>query len=168
MSVEQLEFVPFNTALSGDFLSINRQWIEDMFVMEPSDFAMLEDPYRYIIAPGGYIWFAAHKELGILGTCALHRQAEGVFELTKMGVRGHNRGLKVGEKLLRHVLEQSEKLSLACLYLLTNKKCAAAIHLYEKNGFVHSQRIMQRYGSAYERCDVAMEYCPDYHEKVIK
>jgi ribosomal protein S18 acetylase RimI-like enzyme len=44
------------------------------------------------------------------------------------------------------------------LYLLTNRKCASAIHLYEKLGFEHSGEIMRRYGSRYERCDVAMIY----------
>lgn len=33
------------------------------------------------------------------------------------------------------------------LYLLSDKKCAAAIHLFEKHGFVHDPEIMRRYGS---------------------
>ena len=44
------------------------------------------------------------------------------------------------------------------LFLLTNKDCEAAIHLYEKNGFTHCADIMDKYGSAYERCNVAMRY----------
>jgi ribosomal protein S18 acetylase RimI-like enzyme len=44
------------------------------------------------------------------------------------------------------------------LYLLSNKKSAAAIHLYEKLGFVHDAEIMQTYGARYARCDVAMRY----------
>jgi N-acetylglutamate synthase-like GNAT family acetyltransferase len=44
------------------------------------------------------------------------------------------------------------------LFLLTNKKCAAAIHLYEKSGFEHSDFIMQRFASSYQRCNVAMLY----------
>ena len=44
------------------------------------------------------------------------------------------------------------------LYLLTNKKCAPAIHLYEKLGFQHDAEIMARYGARYERCDVALRF----------
>ena len=44
------------------------------------------------------------------------------------------------------------------MYLLTNSKCAAAIHLYEKNGFEHDAEIMATYGARYERCNVAMRY----------
>ena len=47
------------------------------------------------------------------------------------------------------------------LYLLSNRKSAAAIHLYEKLGFRHDARIMQEFGVRYARCDVAMLYAPD-------
>ena len=43
-------------------------------------------------------------------------------------------------------------------YLLTNRKCAAAIHLYEKLGFAHDSGVMDTYAARYERCDVAMLY----------
>jgi ribosomal protein S18 acetylase RimI-like enzyme len=46
------------------------------------------------------------------------------------------------------------------LYLLSNRRCAAAVHLYEKLGFQHDAEIMARYGARYERCDVAMRYRP--------
>jgi ribosomal protein S18 acetylase RimI-like enzyme len=45
------------------------------------------------------------------------------------------------------------------LYLLTNKQCEVAIHLYEKLGFRHDTEIMETYGACYARCDVAMKYC---------
>ena len=41
-----------------------------------------------------------------------------------------------------------------CNNLLSNAKCAAAVHLYEKAGFRHDAEIMARY----ERCNVAMRY----------
>ena len=44
------------------------------------------------------------------------------------------------------------------LYLLSNSKSAAAIHLYEKLGFVHDTGIMDEFGARYERCNVAMLY----------
>ena len=47
------------------------------------------------------------------------------------------------------------------LYLLSNAKSAAAIHLYEKLGFVHDEGVMRDYGGRYQRCDVAMLYRSD-------
>lgn len=45
-----------------------------------------------------------------------------------------------------------------CNNLLSNAKCAAAVHLYEKAGFRHDADIMARYGARCERCNVAMRY----------
>ncbi|NMH60724.1 GNAT family N-acetyltransferase [Alteromonas sp. MYP5] len=129
-----------------------------MFVLEPIDEKVISKPQQYIINRGGYIWFARHPELGIVGTCALMKKADGVFELTKMGVSSHARGLKVGEKLLSFVLSKAEVIAYSTLFLLTNQKCKAAIHLYEKQGFVHDQDILDQFGKAYARCDVAMRY----------
>ncbi|QIB67545.1 GNAT family N-acetyltransferase [Kineobactrum salinum] len=129
-----------------------------MFSLEATDVAMLEDPVAKVIAPGGKIWFARHPQHGVVGTCALLKQEAGVYELTKMGVTESARGLKVGEQLLQYVLARAGQMNMQCLFLLTNRRCEAAIHLYEKNGFRHCEDIMQRFGSAYERCNVAMRY----------
>jgi N-acetylglutamate synthase-like GNAT family acetyltransferase len=94
----------------------------------------------------------------VIGTCALIRMGEGVFELTKMGVSAQARGRKAGEFLLAATLDRARAMGIETLYLLTNRKCEAAIHLYEKLGFVHSEEIMERYGKRYERCNVAMIY----------
>lgn len=153
-----LRFHSYSDAHAPYFDAINRQWITEMFVLEAIDEQVISDPATYVIAPGGHIWFAEHPDLGIVGTCALMKKSPGVFELTKMGVVGTARGLKVGEALLQHVLSQAPSIAYNTLFLLTNRKCEAAIHLYEKLGFRHCPDIMQRFGAAYERCDVAMRY----------
>jgi ribosomal protein S18 acetylase RimI-like enzyme len=75
-----------------------------------------------------------------------------------MGVRESARGLKAGEFLLTAVIERALAMGAEPLYLLSNHRCAAAVHLYEKLGFQHDADIMARYGARYERCDVAMRY----------
>lgn len=155
--VEILEFTP---ELASHFKSINNEWIVDMFELEDTDREILDNPQKIIIEPGGKIYFAKHSRLGIVGTCALLKQATGRFELTKMGVLKSARGLKIGETLLEHVVHQATELQIENLYLLTNKKCQAAIHLYEKAGFKHDIETMNNYGKRYIRCDVAMRYLP--------
>jgi N-acetylglutamate synthase-like GNAT family acetyltransferase len=129
-----------------------------MFTMEPADRETIEHPRTHIVDPGGAILFVEAPGLGVIGTCALRRQADGVFELTKMAVRPAARGLKAGEFLLEATIARALEMGAETLYLLTNKACAAAIHLYEKNGFQHDPEIMARYGARYERCNVAMRY----------
>lgn len=154
----QVVIKPFETALAHHFEIINKEWIDDMFVLETIDKHVLEDPQSHIIDQGGKVWFAEHPTLGIVGTCAFWNKGDNSFELTKMGVLKSARGLKIGEILLQHVLNEAQSLGIKKLFLLTNAKCESAIHLYEKNGFVHDKTIMQDYGQNYARCNVAMLY----------
>jgi DNA-binding MarR family transcriptional regulator len=148
----------FEDSLAREFHDINAQWITTMFALEDADREVLEAPRAKIVDPGGVILFAEAPGLGIVGTCALRRTGGDSVELTKMGVRESARGLKAGEFLLDAAIARARTMGADPLYLLTNTKCAAAIHLYEKLGFVHDAEIMSRYGARYERCDVAMRH----------
>ncbi|AKU92731.1 Transcriptional regulator, MarR family / GCN5-related N-acetyltransferase [Vulgatibacter incomptus] len=150
----------FSDDLADAFYRINAEWIEDMFALEENDIALLSKPRELILDKGGMVLFAETPELGVVGTCALMVSKDGWVELTKMGVLKSARGLKIGEFLLAKTLERASSLGFAKVYLLTNEKCAAAIHLYEKVGFVHDAEIMRQFGARYERCDVAMSYRP--------
>ena len=76
-----------------------------------------------------------------------------------MGVRAEARGTGAGALLLAALIERAATLpGIDTLYLLTSRKCAAAIHLYERAGFAHDAEIMARFGASYARCDVAMRY----------
>jgi N-acetylglutamate synthase-like GNAT family acetyltransferase len=149
---------PYSDALAVHFHDINAEWIEAMFRLEDTDRQVLENPRAKIIDAGGDILFVEADGLGIVGTCALQKTGPTSYELTKMGVRESARGLKAGEFLLAAVIERAQALGADPLYLLTNTKCAAAIHLYEKHGFRHDAEIMATYGARYERCNVAMRH----------
>jgi DNA-binding MarR family transcriptional regulator/GNAT superfamily N-acetyltransferase len=153
-----VEILPFTPDRAKDFHDINVQWIEAMFALESTDRDVLENPEARIMARGGDILFARIAGLGIVGTCALQKTGDHQFELTKMGVLETARGHKVGEALLAAVLDRARELDARVLYLLTNRRCAAAIHLYEKLGFRHDGDVMERFGARYGRCDVAMRH----------
>lgn len=155
----RLSILPWSSDHAQAFYAINAEWISSMFAMEQNDRDILENPQSLIIDRGGTILFVKAEGLGVVGTCALMpTQQKGVFELTKMGVLESARGLKAGERLLAAILEEAHAMGIERLYLLTNKKCEAAVHLYEKFGFRHDAEIMATYGARYERCDVAMLY----------
>lgn len=148
----------FSDELAVHFRDINAEWISGMFRLEQTDRDVLENPRARIIDTGGAILFVEARGLGIVGACALQKTGATGYELTKMGVRESARGRKAGEFLLAAVIERARSLGADPLYLLTNTRCAAAIHLYAKLGFRHDAEIMARYGARYERCDVAMRY----------
>lgn len=153
-----LSIVRYSPDLAQHFHDINVAWIEAMYTLEPTDRETLEHPDAAIIAPGGDILFVAAAGSGIVGTCALRRGGDGRVELTKMGVLDSARGRKAGEFLLHAAIARAQDMGATTLYLLSNRKSAAAIHLYEKLGFVHDAGIMAQYGARYARCDVAMRY----------
>jgi DNA-binding MarR family transcriptional regulator/N-acetylglutamate synthase-like GNAT family acetyltransferase len=155
-----LKIREYTDELAVHFRDINAEWINAMFRMEPTDQDVLDHPRERIIDAGGTILFVEALGLGIVGAGALMPAKDGGLELTKMGVRESARGLKAGEHLLAALIARAQTMDGDPFFLLTNTRCAAAIHLYEKNGFRHDAGIMARYGARYERCDVAMRYRP--------
>jgi DNA-binding MarR family transcriptional regulator/N-acetylglutamate synthase-like GNAT family acetyltransferase len=150
----------YSDALAPAFRDINAEWIRSMYQLEQTDIDVLDNPRARIIDKGGDILFVEAEGLGMVGACALQKTGENQFELTKMGVLEKARGRKAGEFLLRAVIARAERLGADRLYLLSNQKSAAAIHLYEKLGFHHDDGIMKEFGARYERCNVAMLYRP--------
>lgn len=153
-----LRLIDYRDDHAADFRDINVEWIEAMFALEPRDREVLDNPRERIIDAGGAILLAEHATMGVIGTGALQRSAEGVFELTKMAVRGTARGLKAGELLVRGLIDRAAAMGAHEVFLLSNRDCAAAVHLYEEAGFVHDADIMREHGAEYARCDVAMRY----------
>ncbi|AKU94886.1 Transcriptional regulator, MarR family [Labilithrix luteola] len=148
----------YSDDLAQSFYEINAEWISSMFTLEKKDIEILKNPRKTILDDGGFILFVESAELGVVGTCAVMKVDDGVYELTKMGVLESARGRKAGELLLQTALARADAMKIDTLYLLTNSKCAPAIRLYEKLGFVHDKAIMKKYGAAYARCNVAMRY----------
>ena len=158
-TVNGLEIVNYADALADDFYRINADWISKMFVMEEADEEVLRDPKRFVIDQGGQILFVRTAEGQIIGTGALQPVGdEGDYEFTKMGVDESYRGLKVGAFLMHALLLRARQMGVKKLHLLTNKDCVAAISLYEKVGFYHSEEVMERFAAKYKRANVAMRY----------
>lgn len=152
-----LDIVDYRPEHASAFRDINLEWIEEMFSAEALDREILDHPDRYILDPGGQI-LVALLDGEPVGVGALMQVAPGRFELTKMGVRPAARGHKAGARLLLALITRARELEARELYLLSSTKCEAAVHLYEKHGFVHDSDTMERYGKNYARCSVAMSY----------
>lgn len=154
-----LSLVRYRDDLAGAFYELNADWIRSMFAMEKADEDVLSDPRTHIIDKGGDILFVRDSEGEIVGVGALQPVGKGGdYEFTKMAVSARKRGQKAGEFLLVALIARARELGVKKLHLLTNTKCEAAIHLYEKMGFYHSDEVMKKFGAKYERANVAMRY----------
>ena len=151
-SVEE-EVVRFQPELAEHFASLNRAWIEQYFVMEEADHSIFRDPYKEVVEPGGEIFFVVN-EGNVLGTCAVIKIDDRVFELAKMAVSEAARGRGYGDRLIESAISFAREAGAERLMLLSNTKLRPAIKLYEKHGF-KSVPISDAHD--YARVDIQME-----------
>lgn len=148
-----IDIIPFQKAYSNDFYSLNKEWLQTYFYVEPFDEEVLSKPKKYLIEPGGHIFFVKMKDT-IIGTVALMPTTKtAVYELTKMAVAPKYRGLKIGQHLMQHCLEFSRKHAFKELILYSNRKLENAIYIYRKFGFIE---VPVEENSPYKRSDIKM------------
>ena len=147
-----LEIISYLHELKHYVKTLNYEWLEKYFRVEEGDKAALNNPKEQIIDKGGFIFFA-RKENEILGTVALIRKSDAVFELGKMAVSSHVRGEGIGTRLLEHCIRFARQQGIEKLILYSNTRLKSAIHLYQKYGF---RKIALEKG-LYERANIKME-----------
>jgi DNA-binding MarR family transcriptional regulator/GNAT superfamily N-acetyltransferase len=153
----KVEIVPFEPRLRAHFHDLNAAWLKKHFVIEPIDEQVLREPEHRVLEQGGAIFFAL---LGgeVIGTCALLHESAGRYELSKMAVDEAYHGLGAGRLLLQAAIAEFRRRGGQTLFLESNSRLKAALHLYERAGFVLQPTV--REGSHYARADVYMIYAP--------
>jgi N-acetylglutamate synthase and related acetyltransferases len=149
----QARVIEFSPEYAPAFESLNRQWIEQHFTLEEPDRAVLADPYGTIVAPGGQVFFVL-ADGQALGTCAVIRLSDEVFELAKMAVDPRARGRGYGDLLMEAAIEFARRAGAKTLMLVSNSQLEPALRLYAKHGF-HYVPLQDNHG--YARADVGME-----------
>jgi len=152
ISENTLTIIPFSTDNKEAIKTLNFEWLNKYFRIEPKDELVLSDPQREIIDKGGYIFYAKYQG-EIIGTVSLLRIDNFNYELSKMAVNESFHGLGIGQKLLEHCILIAKEKNISKLILYSNRILLTAIHLYEKFGF---QEIDLENG-IYERADIKMQ-----------
>lgn len=149
--MKTVEIIEYTAAHQPYFEKFNRQWIEELFVMEPVDEFVLTNPGKAILEGGGAILMASYDGV-IAGTVALRKVDDAVYEFTKMAVDRNFRRRGLAEALSYASFEKARSLGAHTVILYSNTKNAAAIKLYEKLGFRH----LEVEPGVYERANVKM------------
>jgi len=123
-----LKIVEFDPEYAGQFKRLNLVWLERYFLVEPIDIDVLSNPEETIIKPGGMIFFAL-LDGAVVGTCALIRHNDDLFELSKMAVADNHQGHGIGTQLLSHVIDWARARSIKTLFLETNTVLERALRL---------------------------------------
>lgn len=149
----KVNIIPFETVDTKDFKDLNIAWLEKFFYVEARDEEVLGNPEKYIIQPGGHI-FMTKLDQKTIGTLALIKLEEGIFELSKMAVIPEFQGKKIGQDMLTFSIDFAKSQEWEKLLLYSNRKLVNAIYLYRKFGFeeVEIEKI-----NPYARGDIKME-----------
>lgn len=124
----------FEPAHQPAFRALNHEWISRYFTLEEPDHLMLDDPETYILASGGHILMAEYQD-ALVGTCALIKEHDGVYELAKMAVSPAAQGLGIGWALGQSILSKARQLGAHRVELVSNSQLKPALALYDKLGF---------------------------------
>ncbi len=149
---DRIDIIAYTDENKEAIRTLNIEWLEKYFKVEPVDRIMLADPASEIIDKGGQIFYA-RKGGEIVGTYSLLRIHDKEFEAGKMAVTEASQGLGIGNMLMKHCLLTARQKNVEKLILYSNTKLASAIHLYKKFGF---KEVPMEAGH-YERANIKME-----------
>ena len=135
-----------------DFRRLNIEWLEKYNLAEKHDLEMLDDPDGQILNPGGVIYLAKVQN-EIVGSAALIKEDEGVYELAKMAVTENCQGKGISKLLIEKCLDTARSLNARKVTLYSNSQLQTALQLYHKYGFHH----ISTENSPYVTADVRME-----------
>ncbi len=137
---------------AADFRRINLEWLDKYHLTESHDLMVLDDPRGTIIDRGGVIYLAAAGD-EIVGSAALMREEEGVYEFAKMAVTPAWQGKGISRLLIDACMQSAREWKAKKLTLFSNSQLTTAISLYEKYGFRHVKVEHSPFATA----DVKME-----------
>jgi len=150
--MDNLKIVPFTVDYKSAFEHLNREWIEEFFEMEEEDLKTLQNPESYVIKQGGEIFFAV-LDGDVVGTAAMIKTSQGIYELAKMAVAKNFQGLGIGKKLIKRCIDFSKEREATEIFLITNNSLKPALSLYLSFGFVLND---QNDDNRYERGNTKM------------
>lgn len=149
-----IEIVRFKEEFASVFADLNYAWISEHFTVEEHDREILDNPFKVIVEPGGEVFFAVTDHGQVVGTAAMIKANDDLFELSKMAVAPEFQGKGLSNELMDACIEFAREQHASTIFLETNAKLAAALGLYNKYGFKHTPLDPN---SEYSRANVRME-----------
>src|SRR5689334_2263994 len=116
------------------FREMNLEWLNHYGLAESHDLMILNDPKGTIIDNGGAIYLA-EIDGNIIGSAAIMKEHDGVYELAKMAVTPEWRGKGISKLLIEKCLNKAKELNAKKVTLFSNHQLETAINLYKKYGF---------------------------------
>ena len=148
----EVSIIPYNDSHHPEFRALNLGWLDKYGLREPPDILVLDNPRSQVIDKGGYIWVAT-VDGKVVGTSALQKEHDGVYELAKMCVSEDWQGKGISKLLIEVCLEKARQIKASKVELFSNSQLKAALKLYEQYGF----RYVDVTDSPFATADIKME-----------
>ena len=144
-AIKEINIVPYNRKYKTDFAELNYEWLEKYFEPDKKDKQILNNPEKEIINKGGEIFFAILNSI-VVGTCAVLKIDDSIYELAKMSVTEKAQGKQIGKKLTLTAIGYAVGKGALKLRLCTSSKLNVAQNLYRGLGFtVVKEKSNDRY-----------------------
>lgn len=116
---------------------LTEDYVDQVCVLEEEAFSMPwhKESFLEMIANKNARYLVALQEEEVLGCCGL-RNIVGEGEITNVVVRSDVRAKGIARQMLTRLLEEGTEMGVEAFTLEVRKGNAAAIHLYEKLGFI--------------------------------
>ena len=157
-----IEIIEYTDIYAADFKRLNLEWLDKYNLTESHDLMVLNDPTGTILDRGGAIYLAKNED-EIVGSAALMKEHDGVFELAKMAVTDSWKGKGISKLLIEKCILKAKELGAKKIILFSNHQLQTALNLYKKFGFEHVEVTDSPFATA----DVKMELVLD-HESPIR
>lgn len=158
-----VEIALFRPEHASRFAQLNREWLEQYHLMEPSNEEQLADPRAYFLGRGGQIFVALHDD-DVIGTCAVVPHGAEGWELAKLAVSSEFRGQGIAHRLVERCIAYARGQGAQRVFLVSNSQLQAALRLYESFGFKY---CVVPEVKEYEHEDVCMELRFDIAEPAV-
>lgn len=126
--------ISHDAKFDNDFFNLNKAWIEKSWILEDSDKKDLLNPKK-IVDNGGQVFFAVNNQAAI-GTVAMIKNSNNIFELAKMTVKEKYRGKGIANMLMNECIDFANKNNAKEIFLISNDSLKIARNLYDKYGFI--------------------------------
>lgn len=147
-----MELIEYDSKYKEDFIQFNKDWIVDNFgFLEDGDIKTFEEIDEEL-TDGAMIYFAIEDDIA-LACCMAKPMENGNWEICKLASNKNRPHKGCGSAVFKAAVQWAIDHGAKRLFILSNSRLKAAIHIYEKFGF--NEIKLDDY--EYMRGDIAFE-----------
>lgn len=148
-----MKVLEYQEKYKKDFIQFNTDWIQDEFgCLEEGDLEIFQH-IGESLKNGAMIYFAVEEEHVLAACMARPMQEDGTWELCKLCSNKRLPHKGAGSAVFEASVNWAVRHGAKRLFILSNRKLKAALHIYEKYGF-HEIKLEDY---EYARGDIAFE-----------